>query len=96
MCQPESNGSYRLKEQEQLRTKEVISFEEIKAGDLLSVSYEVEKQTHKLAQWSRSIVSYVAVSALDKVWLNEDGHTIVHRSWDKLRIVRLDPESVRV
>jgi hypothetical protein len=92
MLQPEPNGNYRLKEQEQL-SKEVIGFEDIKAGDLLSVSYEADKQTHKLAQWSRSIVSYVAVSALDKVWLNEDGHTIVHRSWDKLRIVRLDSES---
>lgn len=76
-----------------MKVKERIGFDEIKAGDLLSVSYQ-EGPNNSMYSVTRSIVATAAVGALNKVWLNEDGHTIAHRGWDKLRIVRLEGSSV--
>lgn len=80
-----------------------IGFDEIQAGDRLRVRYTVGGREatadlgipSKSVSVTRTLVSEVCVRPLDSVWLSEDGHTVVHRKWDDLSIVRLSgPEVV--
>lgn len=46
-----------------------------------------------VASVTRTLVAEAAVSVLGKVWLSEDGHTVVHSGWDDLEILRLSGEA---
>jgi hypothetical protein len=70
-----------------------ISFDEIEAGDRLRVSHvvgSVHEYTENPDGVTRSVASVAYLKALENVWLNADGHTVAHRSWKDLKIVRLE------
>lgn len=76
-----------------MKKSERISFDEIRVGDRIRVTY-VEGNP---VGWytnadsvTKSIAAIAQHVALDKVWLNEGGHPIAHRDWKDLRIFRLD------
>jgi hypothetical protein len=75
-----------------LKKSERISFDEIRAGDRIRVTY-VEGSPigwYSNDSVTRSVASVAQHVALDKVWLNEGGHPIAHRDWKDMRIFRLD------
>jgi hypothetical protein len=79
-----------------LKKAERISFDEIRIGDRIRVTY-VEGQAnawYTSAATDNSVTRTIAATAqhpaMDKVWLNEGGHPIAHRDWKDMRIFRLD------
>ena len=81
-----------------------IGFGDIAAGDRLRVRY-TEGGSERGASVvgglrsisvTRTMVAEAAVMALDRVWLTSGGHTLVHREWDDLEIIRLSDEPMVV
>lgn len=69
---------------------ERVSFEEVRVGDRIRVTYVEGGSAGWIASGvRRSVASRVAAVALDKVCLSEDGHVIAHRGWNKMEIYRL-------
>lgn len=83
---------------------EPITFGDIQKGDRLRVRYTDggrERNSNKSSgatcvSLTRVIVANTELLALNKAWLDEDGHTVVHRDWDDLSIVRLSGVKVEV
>lgn len=84
---------------------EPITFGDIQKGDRLRVRYTDggrERGSNKAyrpeacVSVTRVIVAETELLALNKAWLDEDGHTVVHRDWDDLNIVRISGEKVEV
>jgi len=76
------------------RKAATITFDEIQRGDRLRVTHVLGGHTAYFTDdggVTRTVTAVAEVSALDKVWLNEGGHTVAHRGWKGMKIVRLTP-----
>ena len=82
-----------------------ITFDEVRAGDLLRVRYSEGAGNTSLIPGNSSananaacvgvtrvMVTTPHLKALDTIWLNEKGYPVVHRDWEDLDIILLKGE----